>query len=156
MREIEFRGRRKDTGEWAYRLLLYDTSGTVTVNSEIAVLVGFVYMGDGCVDCGAPILDSQARVRLETVGQYTGLADGNGVKIFEGDFVKSTSCNDEIGFGEVYFDYGEWLIGFFGGDEPGPLYHLQDCEKGPTLEVIGNIHDNPELLNTEDGTAPSD
>jgi uncharacterized phage protein (TIGR01671 family) len=130
MREIEFRGKRIDTGEWVY--------GSLTV-SKLGVLKTVVFEEAGYDESYG------LRVNPDTVGQYTGLKDKDGVKIFEGDIVKSTSCMDETGFGDVYFDHGEWLIGFY-GDEPGPLYRMQDYENGPTLEIISNIHDNPELV----------
>ncbi len=79
----------------------------------------------------------------ETVGQYTGLTDKNGKKIFEGDIVKGLFVFGEIS-SVVIFKYGsfgiEWNI-----DEIkvlDPFLGLRNIE----CEVIGNIHDNPELL----------
>jgi uncharacterized phage protein (TIGR01671 family) len=139
MREIEFRGKRRDTGEWVYG----DLSISKVWSKNTTPEYGICFDKE---DINGYLNREWEGVRKETVGQYTGKKDQNGVKIFEWDIVRLTSCMDETDFGEVYFDHGEWLIGFFGGDESGPLYYLQDCENGPTLEVIGNIHDNPELL----------
>ena len=70
----------------------------------------------------------------ETVGQYTGLTDKNGKKIFEGDIVKNE-------FGEI--DKVAFLFGRFVPFNRYPEYRCFFCER---CEVIGNIHDNPELL----------
>lgn len=70
----------------------------------------------------------------ETVGQYTGLTDKNGARIFEGDIVKIS--NDEIF--EVKYEDGGFTAGLF----------LGDWDYGH-VEVIGNIYDNPELMEVE-------
>jgi uncharacterized phage protein (TIGR01671 family) len=136
MREIEFRGKRYEPEEWVEGGIM-----ATERRGKIEPLIITWAFNVATPDWIKGLIPPFHYVKPETVGQYTGLKDKNGVKIFEGDIVRSTSCMDETGFGEVYFDSGEWLIGFY-GDEQGPLYHLQDCEKGPTLEVIGNIHDN--------------
>ena len=90
----------------------------------------------------------------ETVGQYTGLTDKNGKKIFEGDIVNIIYTNDIID--NCLVVYGDYEIG---NDDWGlkfctcgfVLKYKDDSgftglTKESTLEVIGNIHDNPELL----------
>ena len=86
----------------------------------------------------------------ETVSEYTGLLDKNGMKIFEGDIVKS-----EISIGDVQFSHGmfgiEWtrakadksMVGSW-----GQLHNLRRMDDGfnEEVEIIGNVHDNPELL----------
>ena len=82
----------------------------------------------------------------ETIGQFTGLTDKNGKKIFEGDIIKIPDDYEEFGInaGEIYEVYFA-----FGGFRLKPKYSqakgfwLEDDE---TVEIIGNIHDNPELL----------
>lgn len=74
-------------------------------------------------------------VRPETVGQYTGLTDKNGKKIFEGDIVK---------FGE-YTYYVEWKQDRCGFGYGGRADRMLEID-GKHCEVVGNIHDNPELL----------
>ncbi len=130
-REILFRGKHVDNGEWVYGLPSYDTDGYVT---EISA-----YKGLGC---------SRAYMVIpETVGQYTGKDDKNGRKIFEGDMVKTKKYGKVIGHTNVN-DYDVFKVTY----EPA-VFRLTNNNRGFELvgigtdyEVIGNIHDNPELL----------
>ena len=136
-REIKFRGKRKDTGEWMYgdycdcRKL----DNTVQIRYWISKPENYY----ASVDCDPA-----------TVGQYTGLKDKNGVEIYKADIVLAT--------------YGKWH------EEPKGLtrackvvWDVKTCSfrmavnnskvlvsfgdsRGKDIEVIGNIHDNPELL----------
>jgi len=76
------------------------------------------------------------KVHPETVGQYTGLKDRNGVKIFEGDIVKEGLYKYTI----EYYKYGFWA----NGGQRGATWELRKFEN--QCEIIGNIHDNPDLL----------
>ena len=79
----------------------------------------------------------------ETVGQFTGVTDKNGTKIFEGDIVRhidTTRHVVEVVNSEVYFDTEMLKFRFRYSNE---LFH---CQFNNELEVIGNIHDNKELL----------
>ncbi len=127
MREIEFRGkiRNEDTEEWFYGDLLQDTVGNMYIITK-----DYTPKPDGLIElntCQSPKLDP------ETVGQYTGEKDSKGNKVYTGDIVRS---GEEIGL--VVFD--ENYLGYFVNlEEQQPLYDV-------FIEVIGNIHDNPELL----------
>nr|DAE23401.1 MAG TPA: YopX protein [Siphoviridae sp. ctcuE16] len=83
-------------------------------------------------------------VYADTVGQYTGVTDKNGTKIFEGDIVRYGDTIHEVAFeqrnGTAYFG----LV--YSENETLPFGHYQDLRQ---IEVIGNIHDNPELLKKE-------
>ena len=145
-REILFRGKRKDNGEWICGDLLQD------VESGICAIVSYVNLGGNIHDLSESCIFA---VIPETVGQYTGHTDKNGVMIFEGDIVKGTAYSatnigvivwiDEIsGFGVRYVN------------APNPTAWvnssiLRCAAIGKTdefaAEVIGNIYDNPELLN---------
>ena len=127
MREIIFRGKRIDNGEWAYGSLVYGPEdneiGTIVIFEEEDE-VGFIFGEDIEVD-------------LNTVGQYTGLLDKNNKKIFEGDILKlDNSLDTNVRKFEVKFAYGQFYIGI-----NKPVAYVRDG-----CEVIGNINDNPELL----------
>lgn len=88
------------------------------------------------------------QVRPETIGQYTGLTDKNGVKIFEGDVVRiSEDYYDGLHYSgnEVYYSDGAFCVEY-----ETPEYDITSIgflvREGVEVEVIGNIYDNPELI----------
>jgi uncharacterized phage protein (TIGR01671 family) len=103
---------------------------------------------------GETIEYGECQVAPETIGQYTGLKDKNGVMIFEGDIVKSESGRA----GDIQFSHGifgiEWadckgnnnMVGSWG--QVHNLRHIDD-NFNKNIEIIGNIYDNPELLQGE-------
>lgn len=121
MREILFRGKSKKTNRWA-KGELFTLRGSTTI---------FQKETDGSI--------TQFYVIPETVGQYTGLTDKNGKKIFEGDIVLFNV--DERGV--VYYDNEETSFMMEYGN---CIVQMGYCFCSRDLEVIGNIHDNPELL----------
>lgn len=136
-REILFRGKRDDTGEWA--------EGFYCGGNERKTLRPciFVYIPDRqSYDCQDII--------PETVGQYTGLKDIHGVKIFEGDIIKQyekTQFGDPVSdFGLVKWDNKECML-FRTSTRIGKerLVTSRDI-----YEVVGNIYDNPDLLEVSD------
>jgi uncharacterized phage protein (TIGR01671 family) len=144
MREILFRGKCKDTGKWyiGQYINLHKTTYCFKEDyeadkeNEIHRIV-FEEM----TDWGLPNRHLQVDVIPETVGQYTGLTDKNGTKIFEGDIVRDKTN------GVVYK--------IFYCNESGMFIRkavLRSSLGNPLhLEVIGNIHDNPELLGGGEG-----
>lgn len=136
MREILFRG--KDFSgvinhSWCFGSL-------DTTEKDRAVIIYPDRFGNKC----------RVFVNPDTIGQYTGLTDKNGVKIFEGDIIKTKKYGKIIGHSNVN-DFDIFVVIY----EPA-MFRLENthrafslvekCGKGIEYEVIGNIHDNPEIL----------
>lgn len=143
MREILFRGKCTDTGKWYEGQYIHLHKTTYCFkedyeknpDNDIHQIV-FERMTDWCL----PNQHLRADVIPETIGQYTGLTDKNGKKIFEGDIVRIHLLGG-IEIGQI--TYSEMSCRFKFADKYGSTYGFDDtC----TFEVIGNIHDNPELL----------
>lgn len=155
MREILFRGKainrkkgyhrtKYKNGEWVYGLVtnLYDELFE-NIPAEMKNTNGI----------------SGIEVDYKTIGQYTGLTDRNGKKIFEGDIVKITDrnvCFDtmaviEFGNPNGLYTWGWQLKPLESKPFAVEILHWVDMEdSGAFIEVIGNIHDNPELLEVQD------
>lgn len=147
MREILFRGKRVDDCEWIYGDLL-----TPTDIMDVWEISENTDMGD------------RYEIDPETVGQYTGLKDKNGKKIFEGDILQGYQYPY---LSEGHFNYYAEVIYFdncpaFGiytfknpnlnvvrGISAGNTDLMEDWESA-NWEIVGNIHDNPELLEDEE------
>lgn len=117
MREILFRGKRKEDDEWVY-----------------GFLVSQKHIGDWV---------TAYPVDPNTVGQFTGLTDKDGKKIFEGDIVEISHDAYSGARGEAFFKNGSFMLKNV--SDVLSLYGFL-----PWCEVIGNIHDNPELLGGAD------
>nr|DAM56601.1 MAG TPA: YopX protein [Caudoviricetes sp.] len=149
MRQILFRGKRVDNDEWVY--------GFLRCGNYIDVWTPHTWKDeDG--NTGEYATVETYQVDPETVGQYTGLTDKNGKKIFEGDIVGLEYGDKILSRGDMQFDYGvfgvEWTgfkknKGMVGGF--GQLHNLRRFDDGlaDRIKVIGNIYDNPELLEVE-------
>ena len=123
MREVLFRGKEVADGKWIEGF--YSAEEYNPYSGEVEHIPRIQIIGK-CVSLG---------VIPETVGQYTGLTDKNGVRIFEGDIVR---YEDDIGYVIYNGDDARFLV-----DSPN-MYISMDYSN--EFEVIGNIHDNPELL----------
>jgi hypothetical protein len=139
MREILFRGKainrhkggeyrtKYKNGDWVYGLLEKHYDERFEFPAEMRNTDGV----------------SGIDVDYKTIGQFTGLCDKNGKKIFEGDIVR---CKNYHGTVEGYIGYSKsavWFLYCISGYSDEYLFNCAD------IEVIGNIHDNPEML--EDG-----
>ena len=148
MREIIFRGKRLDNGEWAEGYLYEHEPELVGIVSEndVPEPSKWFIARTAFADWNMPRLAEFIEVDPYTVGQYTGLKDKNGKRIFEGDIVRcGTGRVCKVTFfispGVSGFD----LVPIGGFDAPPP----HNWSLFADTEVIGNIHDNPELLKEE-------
>ncbi len=143
MRDYLFRGKRKDNGKWVYGYLVW-TDNPIRRAFIIKKLVVDIN------NCNVTILDSEIyEVIPETVGEYMGLTDKNGKLIFEGDIVAfkrfATDYIGKIVFNSRTYGFEIWrntTVGAY-GEKATHSINLSQHDK---IEVIGNIHDNPELL----------
>lgn len=130
MREILFRGKIVESDEWVY-----------------GSYYGLCRMTNKAGDFGYAHLIRQSndeplyRVDPETVGEYTGLTDKNSKKIFEGDILSDGDDTYKVVFDEGVFliENSHYTTGVY------VAIHIEKID-----EVIGNIHDNPELLEVEE------
>lgn len=129
MREILFRGKHKATGKWCEGNLNICKQGVAIITPDDTLL--------GCY----------GQVDPDTVGQYTGLTDKSGKKIFEGDVVEAvlppTRVQKEFNWGKMEVVFCDAAFSLKGRCQFIPFRSF-----APRVEftVIGNIHDNPELL----------
>ena len=139
MRAILFRGKGNDSGEWVY--------GNLRVSRLKDDPTDYVDIYP--VNVGPPDYPMPKRVKPETVGQFTGLFDKNGRKIFEGDILSNPEypkfTTGAIYYGSCNCSCCDGVYGFYSEENA-------DLRKADTLVVIGNIYDNPEMLGgDEDG-----
>ncbi len=141
MREILFRGKRKDNGKWI-------EGGYCFYNNKSYIIIATQYIPDTRDWDTATYYEENPvykptfiEVYPKTVGQYTNKMDKNGTKIFEGDV---------IAYDNLYSYVVQWddeRCGFYAKMKKYDDYDYLGNFRTRLSEVIGNIHDNPELLN---------
>lgn len=130
MREILFRGKRIDNGEWEY-------GNCVFTENKVCLIYNQTHS-----------IDLQGfTVEENSVGQYTGMTDKNGKKIFEGDIVRYNDTIHKVIFCTINGS------AFFGITMPdrGEIWNFDGITCANKMEVIGNIHDTPELFKEREG-----
>ena len=135
MREILFRGKLKTNGEWSFGNLNVSLKGAVIITPD-----------------ETPI-GKYGQVIPETVGQYIGLNDSKGIKIFEGDIVKCIDVTNGyeffacVVFGNPNAEYyWGWQLVTKSKVNKDILCWIDMEDAGAECYVVGNIYDNPELL----------
>ena len=138
MREIEFRGKSSTSGEWLYGSL-------IKINGHYHIISNNDFEEDG--HHLHQISDTPTWVDEDTIGEFTGRYDNSHNKIYEGD-IFDVKCGGEHRIGFVTLNNGEWAIEI---DFPSfdytsyiSLFDEDNCH------IIGNIHDNEELLTIND------
>ena len=137
-REIVFRGKRLDNDEWLYGDLMHDNQGGC-----------YIYPLD------AENLYTENKVATDTVGQFAGLVDKKGVKIFEGDIVTMMRKPEKRRHYELVRhvvtcnNVCDWVFKSLSNDVLGLVMANHSDFDSYKFEVIGNIYDNPELLSTK-------
>lgn len=131
MREILFRAKRKDNGEWVYGYFVneYDDF-QIYVQPQITTRSGREYVNEN------------------TLGQYTGLTDKNGAKIFEGDIVEYET-GKKVRIGRVFFSDFRASFSVTAGKNGSARINndlFNYIQSRNSVIVIGNIYDNPELI----------
>ena len=138
MRDIKFRGKRLDNGEWVegdyFRKYIYDRYD----NGSLHYLIGWQV-----TDNDGEKFNDYEDVDPATVGQYTGMKDKNGKKIFEGDIMSLVTEFGDTIIREIRFIDGAFcVIGEQEDDLHGLSWAVEMCDG-----IVGdNIHDNPDLL----------
>lgn len=129
MRQIKFRGKRKDNGEWVVGSLV-----KIIVNIKFYILPL-----NTVIDDDSKIFDSLIEIRPDTVSQFTGSADKNMRDIYEKDIISNGTSNYVIEYRNGAFRLIRHNMS---------CYTISDVDMSE-FEIIGNIHDNPELLNPQ-------
>jgi uncharacterized phage protein (TIGR01671 family) len=153
MREIKFRGKSIADGKWVYGLpqQLIEIHGVVNLNKQAEIGYIVSYEPERMLQSHAP--DNSLywyEIDNKTLGQFTGLLDKNGKKIYEGDIVEM-NC---LGWGEPYKEMScvvwanyRWWFQMLNKDSTGHI-RLEWLENKwqREIEVIGNIYENAQLL----------
>lgn len=142
MRQIKFRGKDIETGEWIYGSLVQPIGKNPSIYVQDVKTEGvasfFVY-----------------DVEESTVGQFTGLLDRNGNEIYEGDIIVFYTQDEDFSDAVLHKGVVEWSDGStiinidYFNNICGLYYPIYCAKSFDGCEVLGNIHDNPDILNNE-------
>ena len=133
MREIKFRGKRVDNGEWVFGNFISVSKETNSYKTELTT--GIQVIEDGIFKC-------VHQVKEDSVGQFSGLHDKNGKEIFEGDIIKKCGYNKKerqwIKYYRVIYEYDAFCL-----EKDGETYAFGFSKDGKLIkeEIIGNIHE---------------
>lgn len=159
MREILFKAKRMDNGEWVEGNLIYSEDADDDYKAIIIPISNSAMFTSGGSkgDLG---FEEWQRVDQSTICQYTGLTDKNGQKIWENDIVQFEDTGEEgyeykegfdfVNRARVEFAEGRWSLTDFLSDNSGVMdemyNHAEFMGFWEYCEVVGNVFDNPDLL----------
>ena len=155
MRDIKFRGKEIDTGKWVYGGLFKEPAPPQCFEKTLEDKYWIVYPNPRFMpDWNLPFDMVRTDVDKNTIGQYTGLHDKNGKEIYEGDIIEFSydmfvgNFDTFVAKGKIVFEEGAFYVEVFENertteDEAYLLYSINL----DTIEVIGNIYEDKELLN---------
>ena len=130
-----YKAKRTDNGEWVQGYLVYDNRDKL-----YRIIMDIQYSTGTCITT-----DNAPRVDSSTICQCTGLKDKNGKLIWENEIIK---C--KFGIAVAVWDKSEWRIKLVKDNIWRKDLHYWVVEDNQRTEVVGNIFDNPELLESED------
>lgn len=144
MRDIKFRGKRFYDKEWCFGWLLKDLENSTAYYQECPYRIIWY---EGTAHCNSPVI-------TETIGQYTGLKDANGKDIYGGDivrwrFVGLFGDSEKYEISQIEFMKGSFFVTPKCKENSMHINWVGFGDNGSenlNLEIIGNIHDNPELM----------
>lgn len=141
MRAIKFRGKIFKTNEWVYGFYYRHDPPLQCIGESDEEAIHYI-VKTGFADWNMPRDIELVQIKIETLGQYSGVKDDFGKEVFEGDIVTSSPeyfDDEDVHIGEVKYMDGGYFI-----DDNGVLPPLFDETR--RLKVIGNVYENPELL----------
>ena len=138
MKDILFRGKRTDNEKWVYGF--FNGQSILGYRNDRGIVTK--------ADKNTHAIMRPYPIDIETLGQYTGLTDKNGKRIFEGDIIKDHSFTIDD-FSKVVYDTENAQFSLADCDEICDT--MEEWERyREDYEIVGNVYDNPELVESED------
>lgn len=138
--EILFRGKRIDNGQWVEGFPLRKET------PDLHCYIISAFETERCAETIGISGSEMCEVYPESIGQYTNVLDDNRTRIFEGDIIEATHNKNFLHTSYIKFDNGTYWCELISGSDIDDTESLNDQCLDFGLTVIGNIYDNPELL----------